>query len=278
MDRECFVADCNHPLARHPVSLEARLIHVEDKRSETGGRLVHWAEEICNWGPGMQAALPGVPTDFFDDAFFERRDEQDDREFYAEPRIIGHVDAQASVVLKELYSRYLERGMRVLDLMSSMQSHLPAEWDLDVAGVGLNAVELENNKLLSRRMVHDLNCDPAIPGGAAGYDAVVCSLSFEYLIQPVSVLQSVRDALAPGGVVLIGVSNRWFPDKVIAGWTDLHEFERVGCILEGLRRAGFTTGLEAVSVRNEWRPPWDRHYHETGGVSDPIYVVRATNE
>ncbi len=278
MDGESFVADCNHPLARFPVSLEARLSHVEETRSETGCRVAHWVEEICNWGPGMQAPLPGTPTDFFDEAFFYRRDEQDDGAFYAEPRIIGHVDAQASIILKELYSRHLEPGMRVLDLMSSVQSHLPQDKDLDVTGVGLNAVELEENPLLSRRLVHDLNRDPAIPGGKAAYDAVVCSLSFEYLTQPVALLENVHNILNQGGMVLMGVSNRWFPGKVVAGWTDLHEFERVGYMLECLRRAGFSAGLEAVSVRNEWRPPWDRHYMETNGVSDPVYVVRATKQ
>ncbi|MFW5734138.1 MAG: methyltransferase domain-containing protein [Oceanidesulfovibrio sp.] len=275
MEDDAFVVDCNHPLARLPLSLEAHLIHLEDKRSETGGRLSHWVEEICNWGPGMQATLPHAPTDFFEEAFFHRQDDGGDAAFYDEPRIVGHVDTRASSVLQGLYARHLEPGMRVLDLMSSVQSHLPQAMDLDVTGLGLNIKELQQNPVLTRHVVHDLNREPTIPMGASGYDAVVCSLSFEYLTQPVAVLKSVRNVLAPGGSVLLGVSNRWFSSKVVAGWIDLHEFERVGYMLECLRRAGFGAGLEAVSVRNEWRPPWDKHFVETRGVSDPIYVVSA---
>lgn len=274
MDDRGIVADCNHPLARYSLRLEARVLQLEDKSSETGGRLSHWVEELCNWGPGMQAHLPGAATDFVDEAFFDRIDTAADSVFYRDPRFIGHVDSQASANLQAIYSRDLRPGMRVLDLMSSVESHLPMETDIVVTGLGLNGLEMSENPRLSRYIVHDLNTDASTLLQPSGYEAVVCSLSFEYLKHPVAVLKNIHDILVPGGVLLVGLSNRWFPTKVISGWIDLHEFERVGYVLDCMRRAGFTC-KEAVSMRNDWRPPWDDHFVETRGVSDPVYVIRA---
>jgi SAM-dependent methyltransferase len=104
---------------------------------------------------------------------------------------------------------------------------------------------------------------------------VVVSLSVEYLADPVAVLREAAQRLVPGGVILIGVSNRWFPTKTTRGWTQLHEFERVGYLLQLLEEAGFGDPMGAESVRNDWRPQADRHFLETRGVSDPVHVVHA---
>ncbi len=273
-----ITVDCNHPLSRFPLQLEARIVQLEDKRSDTGGKLFVWMEEIANWGPGMQSELPQVHTDFHEPSFYERQDETPDTEFYNKARIVGHVDAQASENLKQMYALHLKPGMRVLDLMSSVQSHLPEDLHLQVDGVGLNDTEMGQNPLLAAHRVHDLNADPEIPGKPGGYDAIVCSLSFEYLTRPVEVLQSARELLRPGGQLLIGVSNRWFPTKAITGWLDMHEFERIGYILDCIRRAGFRDRAEAFSKRNDWRQTGDPHYWETRGVSDPVFLVRAFKE
>ncbi len=272
---ERLTVDCNHPLSRVSLELEARIVQLEDKCSDTGGHLFHWMEEITNWGPGMQSDLPGVRTDFQEESFYERSDTAPDSEFYDQARLIGHVDAQAGRNLQTLYTRFLKPGSRVLDLMSSVQSHLPADKDLHVVGVGLNTEEMRNNPLLATHYRHDLNLDPAFPGEPGSYDTIVCSLSFEYLTQPGAVLQRARELLRSGGQLLIGISNRWFPTKAIAGWLDMHEFERVGYILDCVRHAGFAEQAEACSMRNDWRPTDDPHFLETRGISDPVYVVRA---
>ena len=51
-------------------------------------------------------------------------------------------------------------GCRLLDLMSSWVSHLPEEVVYRrVAGLGMNAAELEANPRLDERRVQDLNED-----------------------------------------------------------------------------------------------------------------------
>ncbi|WP_419784896.1 hypothetical protein [Pseudodesulfovibrio sp.] len=273
VDGDTLILDRNHPMAGYPIRLEASIQTLQAKSSETGGQLSHWGEELCDNGPGMQARLPSGTTDFLVDGFLDRPHD-DDASFYAEPRIIGHVDRRASENIASLYARLLQPGMRVLDLMSSVQSHLPEGMDLDVVGLGMNADELSANPALSERLVHDLNRDPAVPLSGP-FDAALISLSIEYLTDPVAVLHNVREQLAPGGVILVATSNRWFPGKAVRGWTELHEFERVGYILHLLTLAGFTGPMGAESIRNDWRPQDDPHFLETRGVSDPVYRVYA---
>ena len=275
LDGRTMTVDRNHPLAGFPLTLTATLTTVQDKISDTGGLLSHWGEELCDNGPGMQARLASGPTAFLADGFLERPDD-DDARFYAKPRIIGHVDARANENLTALYARHLRLGMTVLDLMSSVQSHLPDDLDLRVTGLGMNGEEMTGNPALAEHLVHDLNRDPEIPAQGP-FDATTLSLSAEYLTDPLAVLQSARSLLAPGGVILIGVSDRWFPTKAVRGWLELHEFERPGFLLRLLEQAGFSGPMGAESIRRDWRPQDDRHFLETRGVSDPVHVVHAYN-
>ena len=70
------------------------------------------------------------------------------------------------------YGEMIPPGSMVLDLMTSWVSHLPADLKLaGVAGVGMNAVELEHNPVLTERVVQDLNKDPALPWDEGTFDA-----------------------------------------------------------------------------------------------------------
>ncbi|WP_394699817.1 methyltransferase domain-containing protein [uncultured Pseudodesulfovibrio sp.] len=273
LEGRTMTLDRNHPLAGRPLTLTATLQTVQDKVADTGGLLSHWGEELCDNGPGMQARLEAGPTVFLAESFLHRPDD-DDARFYAAPRITGHVDARASENLSAMYARHLRPGMAVLDLMSSVQSHLPDDLDLRVTGLGMNGEEMTNNPALAQHVVHDLNIDPAIPVQGP-FDAVTLSLSVEYLTDPLAVLQSAHSLLAPGGVILIGVSDRWFPTKAVRGWLELHEFERPGFLLQLLEEAGFTGAMGSESIRHDWRPQDDRHFLETRGFSDPIHAIHA---
>lgn len=224
-------------------------------------------------GPGLQASLADGDTDFFPRIPLERSDNSEDRLFYEKERCVNHVDETAREVIQSMYARFLKAGMKVLDLMSSSDSHLPADLkDLSVTGVGLNRQELEGNPALDASVIHDLNREPRLPFRDREFDAALCSLSVEYLMDPVSVFREVSRVLKPGAPFVVTFSNRWFPPKVIKLWTDLHLFEREGFVLECFRKSEGFGHLNTESLRGLPRPRDDKYFSESW-ESDPVFAV-----
>jgi SAM-dependent methyltransferase len=275
-DAEGISADLNHPLAGVPVCVEAVVHDVRPKFEEHGGTLYDWLEEAAGGGAGMQARFDGCPTDFFALGAFDRQDETADAGFYAQPRLVQHIDAHARQTISDLYGRLIPPGARVLDLMSSWVSHLPENLELGaLTGLGLNADELAANPRLTARTVHDLNRAPVLPYGAAAFDAVICTASVEYLTRPAEVVAEVARVLVPGGVFAVSFSNRWFPPKAIRLWSELHPFERLGFVLEIFQSAGRFQGLETFSSQGWPRPEDDKYYGQIL-TADPVFAAWGT--
>jgi SAM-dependent methyltransferase len=239
---------------------------------EHGGRRNDILEEIAN-GPGMQVRRQGgEPTDFLADDPFKRLDGSNDAYFYALARMTDHLDRVALAQLQALYGSLVEPKTTVLDLMSSINSHLPTFLQARVTGLGMNRDELEANPLLDQRLVHDLNQNPKMPFPDASFDAVVCTVSVEYLTQPFAVFREVARVLRPGGQFIVSFSNRWFPPKAIDLWHNLHEFERSALVLEYFLESGEFEALETFSVRGLPRPEDDAHI-SVSTYSDPLHAV-----
>ena len=276
-DGAAIVCDCNHPLAGIEAQLTATVLDVRQKPSETGGSLHVWLEELLD-GPGIETGLAGQTLRFVaEPGDLSRADEGADTAFYAAPRLVPHIDAKARERLTALYATLLSPGDTVLDLMASHLSHLPPELALGpVTGLGLNARELAANPALAERVVADLNADPTLPFPDAAFTAVTCSMSVEYLAAPAGVLAEAARVLAPGGVLAISFSNRWFPQKAVRLWSELHEFERLGFVA-GLLEA--TPGLGEIETLAErgWPRPADARdrFWPLHQQSDPLYVVTA---
>ncbi len=267
-----FTADFNHPLAGQTLTLEVLVREIKQKTREKGGECLDWLD-LLTTGPGIQARYQGLPTDFFADDPFRREDEGDDTGFYTQPRLVSHVDTRAQAAVAALYSLLLKPGMAVLDLMSSWQSHLPHGLDLSsLVGLGINEDELNHNPRLTERLIHDLNMEPRLPFPDGQFDAVICNLSVEYLVRPFEVFVEVARVLKPGGLFIQTFSHRWFPPKVVKIWTELHEFERVGLVLEYFLRSGAFGDLRTFSSRSWPRPQTDRYYPQMR-FSDPVYAV-----
>ena len=264
--------DVAHPLSLHPLSLSMTVGQVSAKESERGGSSVDWVGLLTE-GPGMQARWQGTPTDFFSDTPFARRNEQADDRFYDNPRLVHHLDETARDMLADLYKRFVKDGAQVLDLMSSWVSHLPNEVNPGrISGLGMNRTELEQNPRLTDLQVHDLNTAPALPYENGSFDVAICSVSVEYLTRPLEVFADVARVLKPGGTFVVTFSNRWFPPKVVRIWEQIHEFERVGLVMEYFLRSEAFNNLGTYSMRGLPRPQNDKYARELP-LSDPVYAV-----
>jgi FKBP-type peptidyl-prolyl cis-trans isomerase 2 len=267
-----ITVDLNHPLAGKDFVLSAIVGKVETKKSEMGGTSIDWMENLTA-GPGMQARWQGHQTDYFFDKPFTREDELPDAVFYKNPRFTQHLDDTAIEIVRGTYGRFLTDGMCVLDLMSSWQSHIPAGPHLDrLVGLGLNGKELKKNSQLNDLIVHDLNTDPILPLESNSFDAVVCTVSIEYLTNPLAIFQEVARILHREGYFVLTFSNRWFPPKVVKVWQEIHEFERMGLVLEYFIRSERFKDLQTYSVRGMPRPRDDKYFPDLQ-FSDPIFAV-----
>jgi SAM-dependent methyltransferase len=141
-----------------------------------------------------------------------------------------------------------------------------------VTGLGMNIDELQSNARLTDYLIHDLNRSPELPFDSEAYDAVVCTVSVEYLTHPVAVFEEIGRVLSPGGLFLVTFSNRWFPPKVVKIWQDIHEFERMGLVIEYFNASGRFENLSTLSIRGYPRPETDKYFGQLF-YSDPVYAV-----
>jgi SAM-dependent methyltransferase len=221
----------------------------------------------------MQARYDGVATDFWSDAPFSRQDPAADEVFYATPRLVDHLDKNCSQQIAELYRQLIPHDGRILDLMSSWISHLPTDFaNANITGLGMNQHELEQNPMLTQTLVHDLNQQAALPFDDQVFDAVICTASIEYLVNPDQVFTELSKILKPGAPLVITFSNRWFPPKAIQAWGHAHEFERMGLVLEYFIRNGDFDNLHSYSLRGLPRPSNDKYAGQLPS-SDPVYAV-----
>jgi len=184
-------------------------------------------------------------------------DPTDDAIFYAVDRKVTHIEPGAIAALRVRYAELLPEGGRVLDLMSSWRSHLPEAGLGPVTGLGMNAAEMSDNPQLDSFVVHDLNATPRLPFEDGAFDAVVCAVSVQYLVQPVAVFADVARVLVGGGPFVVSFSNRCFPPKAVAAWLMGDDAEHRGLVRRYFERAGWT------SVVDEQLPSPD----------DPVFVV-----
>lgn len=205
-----------------------------------------------------------------------------DREFYAYPRFVTHVDDGFISTLTDLYRERLNPGSEILDLMSSWVSHLPKEVSYKrVVGHGLNAQELAKNPRLDYFFVKDLNQDQMLELESSSFDAVLCTVSVQYLQHPEKVFEEVFRVLRPGGVFIVSFSNRLFYEKAISAWRDGTGYSRVQLVvqyfqcIEGFTQPEIVRKLPAVDGDDKSPFKWIMRLVGLLSGSDPFYAVIA---
>ncbi len=194
--------------------------------------------------------------------FFDRADPSSDRSFYAQPRLVTHIDDNAIATVGRVY-RDLGLSGRVLDLMSSWISHFAPPPPALVA-LGMNGPELAANQDAVGAAIADLNRCPTLPFADGAFDAATCCVSVDYLTRPLEVFDEVARVLRPGGRFCCTFSNRCFPTKVIRGWAATGDDGHVAIVTEYFRRSGPWGEVQAAT-------------HRTPGL-DPLFAVWAARD
>ena len=202
---------------------------------------------------------------FYPPELFRRQDESDDTVFYTEPRLLVHIDEPAISAIGEFFKRVLPRDGVILDLLSSWRSHLPEGFQKrKLVGLGLNATELDENPQLDERVVYDLNANPLLPFPDEAFDAVVLTVSIQYLVKPVEVFTETNRVLESGASFHVIYSNRMFPTKAVAIWQALDDNQRAQLIASYFLNSGGWEDPQALDISPR-----------LGFYSDPVYVVTA---
>jgi ubiquinone/menaquinone biosynthesis C-methylase UbiE len=101
--------------------------------------------------------------------------------------------------------------------------------------------------------------------GDGSFDAVVISVSVQYLTRPVEVFRDVHRILKPGGQFLVIFSNRMFFTKAVRIWTVSDDARKMDLVASYFQYADCYE-----DIRGTCRNP--RH----GLYEDPVYVVMAS--
>ena len=224
----------------------------------------------------MQCGRERISVEVTNANWNQRKDEGEDSRFYSKARMVHHLDSKARHIIGSAYSEAIARGGQVLDLMASWDSHLPSREDISLHLLGLNNEELAAHPLASSCIVQDLNRKTSLPYESANFDAVLCTASIEYLVEPQEVIRETARVLRSGGRFLIAFSNRYFPTKAIKLWRELHDYEKIGFVTDLLQTTGEFTDISTFSVRGYPRPEDDPHQEIF--LSDPVYLVSASRK
>lgn len=200
-------------------------------------------------------------------------DPSNDALFYEEPRFVTHVDEGFIQQLTDLYRERLQPHSQILDLMSSWVSHLPEDMEFaHVEGHGLNAAELARNPRLNHYFVQNLNQEPKLPLADQSFDAVLNTVSVQYLQFPEAVFSEIHRILKPGGLAIVSFSNRMFFQKAIQIWRDSSEASRLELVKQYFRAVPGFSPPEAI-VRQSQAPAMLQWLGV--GAGDPFYAVIA---
>ena len=194
----------------------------------------------------------------FSPQHFERMDEEDDRLFYLQARKVVHIDDGAIAAVGRLFRELIPPGSVVLDLMSSWRSHWPAgHLKSRMVGLGLNREEMEDNPDLDEVVVHDVNRNLELPFDDETFDAVVITVSAQYLTHPVDTFSEVSRILRPGGLFIVSFSNRMFATKAVYIWRASSDRGRVDLVGTYMEDAGGFEDIQGVFANPQDSPPGD---------------------
>ena len=187
--------------------------------------------------------------------YFERRDEEDDRLFYAATPALAHVDAPNSAILTAFFQEVFPPNGHFLELMSASNSYLPDLWlPAELIGIGPNSAEMHANPQLSTFDEQDLNLEPILPYEENQFDAVLCNFCIQYLTQPLELFGEINRILKPNGTLITAFSSPYHPEKAIQAWIHSDDKDHIGLVHSYYQLSGNWSNL-TVRLKTDGAEP-----------------------
>ncbi len=197
----------------------------------------------------------------FSPQHFQRMDEEDDTLFYLQARKVVHIDDGAIAAASRLFQEIVPPDSVVLDLMSSWRSHWPkGHPKARLVGLGLNREEMEDNPDLDEVVVYDVNRNYDLPFEDDTFDAVLITVSAQYLVHPVETFKEVNRILKPAGKFIVSFSNRMFATKAVYVWRASTDRGRVDLVGTYMEEAGNFEDIQGLFLNPQDSPPGDPMY------------------
>ena len=175
----------------------------------------------------------------------KKLDEDNDEEFYSNPKFVYHLDENFRKYLSNIYKNEINDNSTVVDLMSSWDSYLPSGKNYQkVIGHGLNKDELVKNKSLNSFWIQNFNLNQKIPLDTGSVDYCLMVAAWQYLQYPEKLTEEIVRILNDEGKIIVSFSNRAFWHKAPNIWTDSTEEER----LKYVRKVLITNGFKEPSI------------------------------
>ena len=203
----------------------------------------------------------------------KKLDENNDEEFYSDPKFVYHLDSNFREYLSYIYKLEINESSTILDLMSSWDSYLPkGKKYKKVIGHGLNKKELERNTILDSFWIQNFNLNQLIPLETGNIDYCLMVAAWQYLQYPENLTKEISRILSKEGKIIISFSNRAFWHKAPNIWTSSTEEERVKYV----RKVLVSNGFREPKIIKKFTKPNPNFFNFFN--HDPFYCLIAIKE
>ena len=203
----------------------------------------------------------------------QKLDENNDEDFYSDPKFVYHLDANFRTYLSSIYKNEIKENSKIVDLMSSWDSYLPSGKKYKkVIGHGLNHDELKKNKILNSFWIQNFNYNQKLPLDSSSVDYCLMVAAWQYLQYPEFLTREIARILDDYGKIIISFSNRAFWHKAPNIWISSTEEER----LKYVRKVLISNGFNEPKIIKKFT---DQSFNFLPFLKkDPFYCLIATKE
>jgi 2-polyprenyl-3-methyl-5-hydroxy-6-metoxy-1,4-benzoquinol methylase len=128
--------------------------------------------------------------------------------------------AEAFAQLQTTLDPYLQSAATILEAGGGSASHINLPADAEITVIDISPEQLANHQTARHKILGDLH---TVDFGVAHFDAAIIWNVIEHLENPTLVLDKLRAAIRPGGILIIAAPHPASLQSKIAKWTP-HSF------------------------------------------------------